>query len=42
MEKVLPVGKRLVCKVVEYSREGEKRLIRLSTLSKVFKKFEGL
>ncbi len=39
LEKVLPVGKRLTCKVVEYSRDGERRLIRLSTLAKVFKKF---
>jgi hypothetical protein len=39
LEKALPIGKRLTCKVVEYSREGEKRLIRLSTLAKAFKKF---
>jgi rRNA biogenesis protein RRP5 len=42
LEKVLPLGKRLTCKVVEYSREAERRLIRLSTLAKVFKKFDGL
>lgn len=31
-----------MCKVIEYSREGEKRLIRLSMLKKFFKKYEGL
>ncbi len=42
LEKVLPIGKEIICKVIEYSRQGEKRLIRLSTLNKFFKKFEGL
>ena len=42
LEKVLPIGKQLVCKIVEYSLQGDKRLIRLSTLEKAFKKNEGL
>ena len=32
----------ITAKIVEYSLEGEKRLIRLSTLRKYFKKYEGL
>ena len=42
LEKVMPIGKEIICKVIDYSREGDKRLIRLSTLKKYFKKFEGL
>lgn len=42
LEKVFPIGKQLLCKIIEYSREGDKRLIRLSTLNKFFKKYEGL
>lgn len=42
LEKVLPIGKQIVCKIIEYSLEGEKRLIRLSTLKRFFTKYQGL
>lgn len=40
LEKVLPIGKTLKFKITEYSFDGEKRLIRLSNLQKVFQKFK--
>ena len=40
LEKILPIGKTMKFKIVEYSFDGEKRLIRLSTLHKVFQKFK--
>lgn len=40
LEKALPIGKTLKFKIIEYSFDGEKRLIRLSNLQKVFQKFK--
>ena len=40
LEKALPIGKTLKLKITEYSFDGEKRLIRLSNLQKVFQKFK--
>lgn len=42
IEKAMPLGQVVTCKITEYSKEGEKRLIRLSNKEKAFKKFEGM
>ncbi len=42
LEKILPLGTQIKAKVVEFSKEGDKRLIRLSTLPKHFEKYKGL
>lgn len=38
----MKLGTHYQMKIIEYSYEGGKRLIRLSTLQKYFKKFEGV
>lgn len=40
LEKALPVGLTLKFKIVEYSLDGDRRLIRLSTLQKTFLKYK--
>jgi len=42
IEKSMKLGTHYNMKITEYSNEGGKKLIRLSTLSKYFKKFEGV
>ena len=41
LEKALPMGQIIESKIIEYKKEGDKRLIRLSTLTKHFNKYKG-